>query len=336
LVGEQGSAKSSTQKILRQLIDPNLADLRAAPKSVEDLWISARNSHFVSLENVSNLQSTYQDALCVLATGGGHSTRKLYTNTEESILELRKPIVLNGIASNVTAQDLVDRSVRVDLPTIKARELHSEHMARVEATLPALLGGLLNLFAKVLATLPSVSVNVAELPRMADFAKLGEAVARVYGHSPGTFLRIYNSKRRDSVLATIDAFPVGAALLALLETMSSGYKGTLGDLLKLLEIHTSTREGFPKTPKRLGDMLRRLAPALRVFGYECEPLPKTGGKIQWNIFPKGHRAEQSPASPTSPDPFAGHTGLAGHAPHWAEFVKQMPRSAQKDANGKAA
>ena len=56
-------------------------------------------------------------------TGGGYSACTLYTNAEEAIIELRKPIMLNGISVIVTAQDLLDRCLRTDLPTILSREL---------------------------------------------------------------------------------------------------------------------------------------------------------------------------------------------------------------------
>ena len=120
-VGEQGSAKSTTQKLLKMLIDPNIANLRAAPKRVEDVWIGAINSHLVSFENISYLGQEYQDAMCVMATGGAHATRTLYTNKEEVIIELRKPIIINGITVNVTAQDLLDRSIHIELPPVTTR-----------------------------------------------------------------------------------------------------------------------------------------------------------------------------------------------------------------------
>ncbi|MBY0437377.1 MAG: hypothetical protein K2W80_04225, partial [Burkholderiales bacterium] len=222
LVGEQGSAKSATQRVLRRLIDPNHADLRPAPKSVEDVWIAARNSHMVSLENLSHLPPQYQDALCVLATGGGYSARTLYTNAEETIIDLRKPIALNGISVIVTAQDLLDRCLHVDLPVIQKRELASELEARFKAAQPALVGALLDLFVKVLATLPAVSIPPEQRPRMADFAVLGEAVFRVLGEPPGTFLAQYGAMREDGVRRTIDASPVGAAVVAYLADSPDG------------------------------------------------------------------------------------------------------------------
>ena len=311
LVGEQGSAKSSTQRALRRLIDPNQADLRAAPKSVEDVWIAARNSHLVSLENLSHLHPQYQDALCVLATGGGYSARTLYTNAEETIIELRKPIVLNGISVIVTAQDLLDRCLHIDLPTIQSRELAVDMEARFEAAQPALLGSLLDLFVKVMA-LPRVSIAPEHRPRMADFAALGEAVFRVHGEPAGAFLSRYNAMRKDGVLRTIDASPVGAALAAYLADVASGFNGTLSELLDRLDRYRPHGEAWPRSPKGLGDALRRLAPALRLIGFECKNLPKIGGVIRWHIFSKPQPADACPASPASPArPATTAPGLAG-------------------------
>ena len=300
LVGEQGSAKSSTQRALRRLIDPNQADLRAAPKSVEDVWIAARNSHMVSLENLSHLHPQYQDALCVLATGGGYSARTLYTNAEETILELRKPIVLNGISVIVTAQDLLDRCLHIDLPTIQRRELAGDMEERFETAQPKLVGALLDLFVNVLAMLPSVSIAPEHRPRMADFAALGEAVFRVHGEPAGAFLSRYNAMRKDGVLRTIDASPAGAALAAYLADVAGGFNGTLSELLDRLDRYRPHGEAWPRSPKGLGDALRRLAPALRLIGFECKSLPKTGGVIRWHIFSKPQAAESCPASPASP------------------------------------
>jgi len=297
LVGEQGSAKSSTQRALRRLIDPNQADLRSAPKTVEDVWIAARNSHMVSLENLSHLPPQYQDALCVLATGGGYSARTLYTNAEETVIETRKPIVLNGISVIVTAQDLLDRCLHIELPTIHSRELARDIETRFEAAQPVLLGALLDLFVKVLAFLPSVAIDPKDRPRMADFAALGEAVFRVFDQPAGAFLQQHATMRREAVLATLDASPVGSALLAYLERNPGGYAGTLSDLLAQLDGFRPTHEAWPRSAKGLGDAMRRLAPALRLIGFDCNALPKIGGVIRWRILPRTAPDDLSLASP---------------------------------------
>jgi hypothetical protein len=339
LVGEQGSAKSSTQRMMRRLIDPNQADLRAAPKTVEDVWIAARNSHMVSMENLSHLHPQYQDALCVLATGGGYSARTLYTNAEETILELRKPIVLNGISVIVTAQDLLDRCLHIDLPTIQSRELAGDMEVRFEAAQPKLLGALLDLFVKVLAMLPSVSIAPEQRPRMADFAALGEAVFRVQGKPADAFLSRYKDMRKDGVLRTIDSSPVGAALTAYMVDVPNGFNGTLSELLDRLDRYRPHGEAWPRSAKGLGDSLRRLAPALRLIGYECKSLPKIGGVIRWHIFLKPHTAYPCPVSPASPTPTApttpktavpngaaGHAGRSGHGVGSQVPEKGMPPS----------
>ena len=53
--GEQGVAKSTASKILRALVDPNTAPLRALPRSDRELFISATNAHLLVFDNVSRI-----------------------------------------------------------------------------------------------------------------------------------------------------------------------------------------------------------------------------------------------------------------------------------------
>ncbi len=55
LSGEQGSAKSTFCAILRALLDPNSAPLRALPREDRDLFIAATNGHVLTFDNVSGL-----------------------------------------------------------------------------------------------------------------------------------------------------------------------------------------------------------------------------------------------------------------------------------------
>jgi hypothetical protein len=71
LSGEHGSAKSTFSAILRSLLDPNTAPLRALPREDRDLFIAASNGHVLAFDNVSNLPAWISDTLCRLATGGG-------------------------------------------------------------------------------------------------------------------------------------------------------------------------------------------------------------------------------------------------------------------------
>jgi len=101
-VGEQGTAKSCAARIQRQLIDPNENPLRSPPKEERDLMAQAAGNRCVALDNLSSLPSWLSDALCRLATGGGHSARTLYTDLEEISLAVKRPVILNGIEDVAT------------------------------------------------------------------------------------------------------------------------------------------------------------------------------------------------------------------------------------------
>jgi hypothetical protein len=116
--GEQGTGKSTAARMLRCLVDPNIAPLRAMPKDTRDLAITANNSHAIVLDNLSGIPAEMSDALCRLSTGGGFATRALYTNSEEALFDGQRPIILNSIDDIATRSDLADRAVLPHLEMI--------------------------------------------------------------------------------------------------------------------------------------------------------------------------------------------------------------------------
>ena len=285
--GEQGAAKSTAQRILRGFIDPNEVPLRGRPKAVEDIFVAAGNAHLLSFENLSTLSADMSDALCAVSTGAGFAGRQLYTNSEESIIKAHRPAVLNGINATVVRPDLLDRAICLHLPRLTERLTDAEISAAVDKAAPVVFAGLLDLFCAALKRLPEVQAEDLKLPRMADFAQLGEAVARVMGSAPGHFLNTYAAHRATSIQRTIDASPVAAAIVRFVESGRS-FRGPVGDLLETLNRNRPDHEAtdyWPKSPRGLGDALRRYSPALALIGVkaEVESTPRAGGYIHCDI-----------------------------------------------------
>ena len=269
LSGEQGSAKSSTQTVLRSIIDPNEVMLRSRPKTVEDVYVSAKNNHLLSFENLSNITNDMSDALCTVATGGGTAGRTLYTNDEETILKAHNPVVLNGISAVVLRQDLLDRTISIGLPTIVQRRTEEDINDGIAIRLSSIFGGILTLLSQSLERLPFVEITAEELPRMADFAKLGEAMSSALGYPPRHWLALYSDHRKHAVRRTIDSSPVAVECLKFVE-QGGTHTGTVKDLLeKLNGQHTTLlehKENWPRSPRGLAEILRRVAPSMRLLG----------------------------------------------------------------------
>lgn len=267
----------------------------------------------LSYENLSGITGDISDCLCTVATGGGYASRQLYTNNEENIIEVHNPVVLDEIGAVITRQDLLDRAIAVCLPTITNRKNETEIELELSKAESSIFGGLMDIFVNTLAILPSVVISGNKLPRMADFAQMGEAMSRSQSSSPEEWLDYYIAHRREAVQRTIDASPVAVAIIEYLDKHDS-FNGTLNQLLqKLLKLDNEIERGeyFPKSPKGLADSLRRIAPALRTIGYSVEQdsQKKRDGfhcKLQkvTDIYANpitNNRNQCSQRSPSSPD-----------------------------------
>jgi hypothetical protein len=168
--GEQGSAKTVLSKLLKALIDPNLAPVRSLAREERDLMIAANNSHLLAFDNVSVLPPWLSDALCRLASGGSFAVRQLFTDEDEVMFRAARPILLNGIENVIHRTDLADRAIFLTSAPIGERERCSEAKlwCEFEHAQPRILGAVLD--AVVHGSRSLKEVQLQTLPRMADFA----------------------------------------------------------------------------------------------------------------------------------------------------------------------
>jgi hypothetical protein len=169
--GPPGTAKSTTTRVMRELIDPNMASHRSCPRDERDLMIVANNSWVCSFDNLSAVPDWLSDAFCRIATGGSFSTRKLYADDEETIFTAKRPIILNGIGSFANRSDLIDRSLIIELKPLDAgqRKSEREFWTEFEAKRASIFSGLVAAVSVALRLLPSI--HLTNVPRMADFAE---------------------------------------------------------------------------------------------------------------------------------------------------------------------
>ena len=213
LSGEQGSAKSTFSAILRALLDPNTAPLRALPREDRDLFIAASNGHVLAFDNVSGLPAWISDTLCRLATGGGFAVRQLYTDQDEVLFDAARPVILNGIEDIVTRPDLADRAVFLTLEPIpeERRRPGGGTLGGVRGRAPAHPRRAARRGGEGLARLPETQLD--KLPRMADFALWATACETALWPA-GTFWSAYCGNRDEAVEGVIDADPIAAAVRA--------------------------------------------------------------------------------------------------------------------------
>src|SRR5262249_20221251 len=145
--------------------------------------------------NLSYVKNDLSDAVCRIATKGAFSTRALYTDDEEFLLEVCRPVLLNGIPPLASRADLADRAIILVLPNMQdtKRRSEDEFWAAFEAAWPRLFGVVLDGVSSALRNLPATTLQTPT--RMLDFAKWAEAGFRGLGAAPGVFESAYAKNR---------------------------------------------------------------------------------------------------------------------------------------------
>lgn len=283
LQGEPGSAKTTTTRVLRALVDPSTMPARALSRDARELFLAAKNNWILAFDNLSGLPGWASDALCQLATGGGFAARKLYADDEETLYQVQRPLILNGIDEIASRYDLLDRALILITPVIAPDRRRDEHQfwSAFEQARPRLLGALLDTLSATLRQLPGITLP--ETPRLADFARLGTAMSAARGEPERAFLDAWTRQRREALDAGLETDLVAQAV-TVFANEHAVWTGTTAELLAALAPQAaaySGARGWPHTPNALGHRLNRLMPALRERGITIE---KSSGRRHGRIL----------------------------------------------------
>ncbi len=122
--GAMGSGKTTLQRLLKRAWDPTAPEtVRFDPR---DFLQKASHAYLVMLDNQNTIPEWAADTLCRLVTGEADSKRRLYTDDEDVIVELRRVVLLNGINVPTDRGDVLDRSLVVELERIPDGERKTE------------------------------------------------------------------------------------------------------------------------------------------------------------------------------------------------------------------
>lgn len=163
-------------------------------------------------------------------TGIGFGKRELYTDEGDVIFQLKRVIGLNGINVVTTKPDLLDRCILLELKRIPDSECREEKefLAEFEQVKPQILGGFFDILSKAMGMYPTLQLKA--LPRMADFAHWGGAIAQALGYSVDDFVDAYRANIQSQNIEVLSSNPIAAVLLAFMENRDS-YEATPAELL---------------------------------------------------------------------------------------------------------
>ncbi len=289
LHGEQGSAKTTLEELIKMLVDPSIVKTFAFPKDINEFIQQLAHNYVTFYDNISTIRDWISDLLCRAVTGSGFSKRVLYTDDDDFIYSLKRCVGFNGINLGATKADLLDRGLIIQLQRLgkdkwrKSADIWKEF----EEIRPQLLGYILDIIVKVLAWRKGGHSLNLTLSRMADWTEYAEIIARCMDYKDKEFLDAYHNNIALQTEEVLEASPVAIALIDFMILFEEEtHSASATKWLSLLEIKAgglginTNNKSWPKSASHLSRKLKELVTTLREIGIEIEWSTDTATKTR--------------------------------------------------------
>lgn len=287
LQGNKGAGKTFTSQILRTIIDPakQLKSISRTRPKPDDIILDVSKNRVLAYDNFSagSITAEISDLFATISTNASHSKRALYTDDVPIIVRLGRSLMFNGIDDLVKREDLLDRSLIVNLDDLKERKSIDDMEAQFAKDHPYILGALLNVASEALKNQGKSNLSDKRI-RFTDFGRFVENGARAMKWEEGYFKKIYidNKAKANENLTQSNFFVLG-----LNELLTKSYTGEISyTATQLIERVKSTEVVPYDTPKgaipysnKVLDRLRRDETQLEVLGISYSTRLSTGRTI---------------------------------------------------------
>lgn len=257
--GEKGASKTTVVKMLNAIVDPNKKEVMTFPKKDEDLILAMYNTYMPSFDNLDSISNEKSNLLCSAVTGASMTKRKLYSDTDETCISIKRPINLNGINIAGTNADLLDRAVLFQLERIpeELRITEQELWKIFREDLPTILGGCFTILSKAMVHMKTV--RLPRLKRMADFTKWGYCIAEAMGVGGETFLNAYDENGKNATDEVVDSNVVAKSILTFMKDKQK-WVGSTSDLYEQIKATGKYADdpNFPKGNNIFGKRINEL------------------------------------------------------------------------------
>ncbi len=301
--GKQDSGKTTASEVIKFLVDPTEPLLSIPPRVAEDVVVLANTTYMLAYDNLSGLSHELADFFCSVVYGINYSKRALFTDDDEKRYCLKRDVLFNGIDDLSGRNDLNDRVVEIELKSIESQNRKSKTLLNreLEEERPYFLHGLYSLLSDVLRVLPTI--RETNLPRMADYVRIGLAIDSVIGYESENFIQIYNQIVQEKKENSFWNDDLCCAIFSKLNPLrkSSGWQdekeewrfdekkpliGNASELLdKLFPNDKEKRTIRPfKSLKSFSNHLKRIEPLLKQKGILVERLPRNALRRDIKIF----------------------------------------------------
>jgi|GEM_PF-2704568 len=275
-IGEHGSAKTTSSRIIRGLLDPSDPAENDFTPTKQNLSLVFYHNALPIFDNLSTISSTVSDMFCRAYSGTGFQSRKLYHDYALASFSYKRSFLFTAIKPPTAAADFNDRTVMIQLNRIAGSVQLGEEdlMNKFVLDAPSILGGMLDVLVEAKRIAPGLILHWK--PRWADAFQHAAAVAEVLGYGANRYLEAC----RENLASRTAQEPHQRAAIskpeptldAILSLMSSrGYfTGRTSDLLAAITPYRPTYPGseanWPDSPEKLGKALSRIKATLEEAG----------------------------------------------------------------------